>query len=178
MISQRHAYLITFGAYTAFAAIRFGRFFIGVADATIDDFCNIQIVADGIGETDLSTLELIGYSTPEDGAPENIERVVPTIIQAGPNEVCVNVAPGYAVEHDGLARYELKTPKISGLHLDKMTDKNLLDGVKAEFRKQPESQTDGVFAVLCFAGLTAVMAGAMYVAYKLGRPVAQKPKRR
>ena len=178
MISQRHVHSITLGAYTAFAAIRLGRFFIGVADATIDDFCNIQIIADGIGDTDLSTLELIGYSTPEDGAPENIERVVPTTIQAGPNEVCVNVAPNYAVEHDGLTRYELKTPKIPGLHLDKMTDKDLLDGVKAEFRKHPEPQTSEVFSGLCTAGIiAAVMVGAPYVAHRLGRP-ADKPKRR
>ena len=170
MISHRATHFIVLGTYVAFTAVRLGNFLLGAADATIDDFCNILIVSEGVGDTDLSTLELIGSSTPEDGAPEYIERVVPTNIQAGPDEVCIKVDKDYSIEHDGLVRYELKTPEIAGLHLNGITDESLRGGVRAEFRKHGEPKTDAGLSGLCAAGIvTAVVAGGLYFAHRLRR---------
>ncbi len=177
MISHRTAHYITLGAYLTIVGARLGNFLIGAADATIDDFCNIGITAEGIGGTDLSGLELHGYATPADGAPDFIDRVVPTEIQAGPDSVCVNVAPNYSIEHDGLARYELKTPKISGLHLNNMSDQDLLDGVKATLHKHERPQTSAGGWELCAAGLAAAfVVGAIYVARMRPRLATKKER--
>lgn len=165
MISHKTAHYIMLGTYLAVVGTRLGNFLISAADATLDDFCNIRITAEGIGESDLSGLELHGYTTPEDGAPDYIERAVPIKIQAEPDEVCINVAKDYSLEHDGLVRYELKTPKIPSLHLDSMSDKNLLDGVTARLPKPEQPQTGAGGGELCAAGLAAALvAGTIYVA--------------
>ncbi len=176
MVSPGTACFITFGTYLAFVGARLGNVLIGAADATIDDFCNIRIVAEDVSGH-LSGLELIGYSTPEDGAPEYIERTVPIKIQAEQDEACINVAKDYSIEHDGLARYKLKTPDIQGLHLEGITDERLLEGVRAEWRRHGQPTGAGDWG-LCTAGLAAVLiAGAIYVS-SLSRRLATKGRKK
>ncbi len=174
MVSLKTIYFVTLGAYLTFVGARLGNFLIGAADATIDDFCNIRIVAEDVGGH-LSGLELIGSSTPEDGAPEYIERIVPIRIQAEQNEACITVAKDYSIERDGLARYELKTPDIQGLHLENITDERLLAGVRAEWSKHGQPQTGAGGWELCAAGLAAAfIAGAIYVSSRTRRLATKK----